>query len=627
VSGHRTSRGSEERGGTRPPRVSRWLLSHVVPLDARDTVLGDLEEVHHERARTLGPRRARAWYRRQAISFSLHFALERMGEAFSWRGRGLAPSWLDVKLGARMLVKSPLLTVTGCVAIATAIGINAGFHEFMRDMTTVATQLESDERVVGIANLDLESGDRDPRLLEDLPRWREGLGTVEHIGGAILLDMSLVGADGRPMKVDVAEMSASGFLVAAMVPELGRPLVAADDGPDAEPVMVVGHDVWQSYLGGDPDVIGSAIRLGGTTYRVVGIAPSDFRFPRAQDVWVNFRRDPVAYPPRGGPPAIAFGRLAEGRTLDEAEREVEQLGLRAAAAFPDTHGRLRPSVRPYGESAGISADQLRWGLRIARTLLVLLLIVACANIATLVFARNAGRESEIAVRKALGAGRGRIIMQMFAEALVLAVVSAGVGLAVADWALRLGSDVFWEVQRTEPPFWWDPRMSPSTVMYSLALAVLGAGVVGVLPALRATGGRSRATLQRLGSGGGTLAFGRLPTAVIVVQIAIAVALIPTVLTGTIADFRERLVTVEFPTESYLTARLLVDSEVQLASASADRAAGVTESRIIAVEGGRTLWLAGAGVSAVLVTVGLIGCAVPVRRALRIEPTEALRADD
>jgi putative ABC transport system permease protein len=569
--------------GSRPPRVARAVLRRCLPGDSREAVLGDLEEVYHQRRRAHGRLRAGLWYRLQATSFALRFTLEQIREAAAGVNTSAAPSWLDFKLGTRMLVKSPLLTLTGCVAIATAIGINAGFNEFIGDMTSVATELQEDHRIVRLANIDVESGGTDPRLLGDLVRWRDGLETVEDIGAALRLDMGLVLPDGQPRPVDVAEMSASGFRIAGMVPELGRPFLDTDDGPGAEPVMIIGYDWWRHYLGGDPEIIGSALRLGETSYRVLGVAPPGFRFPGAVEIWVNFRRDPAAYQPRAGPGIIVFGRLADGRTLDDARLEIERLGVRAASDSPETHARLRPSVTSFGDSLGLNGDAIRWALRIFRTLLVLLLIVACANIATLVFARNVGRESEIAVRSALGAGRSRIVMQLFAEATVLAVVSAGIGLAVADWGLKYGGDVFWEVQRTDPPLWWDPGMSLSTVLYSLGLAVLGAGVVGILPALRATGRRAQVTLQRLGSGGSRLSFGATPTAVIVVQMAIAVALIPIMLEGTLTNYRAGRFSITVPSDGYLTARLLVDSEVEIASTAADQAVGA-RGRVIQVAG-------------------------------------------
>ncbi len=563
----------------RPPRLACWLLSRFVPADARDTVLGDLEEVYARRVAEGGRLRADVWYVLEAGSFSARFAWERLREL-----KGSAtPSLLDFRLGARMLRKSPLLTVTGCVAIATAIGINAGFNEFTGDLLGEARWAEVDDRVVGLANFDTESGDRDARVLADLRRWREGLQTVEDIGAALRMDMSLVASDGSTAPVDVAEMSASGFSMVEATPALGRLLLSSDDGPAAEPVAVLAYEAWDRILGANPDVVGSVVRLGDTSYTVVGVAAAETYFPGPVDVWVNFRRDDATAASRAGPPLVAFGRLAPERSLQEAQLEMEQLGARLAQDLPDLYERVRPAVLPYQEVASGNPEMIRWALRIARTVLVLLLVVACANVATLVFARNVGRTSEIAVRSALGARRGRIVAQLFAEALVLAWLSAGVGLLAADWMLKWGGDIFWEAQRVPPPFWWDPGMSWPTIAYSLALATFAAAVVGILPALRATGSRLAATLQTTGSGGSALAFGRLPTMVIVFQIAVSVALFPIVFTMAVQTYRDEVAVTEFPTERYLTARILVDSNVELTSAATDQSAG-EELRRVSVTG-------------------------------------------
>ena len=464
-------------------------------------------------------------------------------------------SWLDVKLGLRMLVKSPLLTLTGCVAIATAIGINAGFNEFMGDFFGRFDIPQSGGRLVALTNQDLES--------------------VERLGAVTMLDLNLVAPDGRSTPVDAAEVSASVFDVTGTLPALGRALLDSDDGPAAEPVVILGFGVWQNALGGDPNVIGTTVRLGEVVHTVVGVAPEDFSFPRGrEDVWVNFRHDPGAFARRTGPSVITFGRLAPGRSLSEAQAELALLGTSAAADYPDTHGQLRPTVKPFEEVMGLASSPLVvWALRGARTFFVLLLMAACANVATLVFARNAVREREIAIRNALGAGRGRIVMQLFAEAMVLALLSAAIGLMVADVGLRFGSELFWEAQRTDPPAWFDAGLSLPIVLYSLVLATLGAGVVGILPGLRATRSGTADTLRRAGSGSGTLSFGWLPTAVIVVQTAITVALLPVVLTGSVADFNNRLVDASFPREDYLTARMMVDSEIRRVTEEEDAAAG------------------------------------------------------
>ena len=571
-------------GTPRPPRLARRLLDIVLPSDARDHVAGDVEELYRRRRREGSALGASLWFWGQAISLSVRFGAERLRDAFIRVAGPFAFSWIDVKLGLRMLVKSPLLTLTGAVAIATAIAINAGFHEFLGDMLSSRMQLPGDQRIVALVQEDLEDGGRESRLLADLARWREGLTTVEGLGAARSTRLNLVAPDGGSTPVDVAEVSASAFDLLGVVPAAGRVLQPADDGPGAEPVVVLGYDLWQRVFAGRRDVVGSAVQLGERQHTVVGVAPEGLRFPTGQEAWINFRLDPAAFAPRSGPGVIVFGRVVAGRTLDEARVELDQVGSRAAADAPEAYAQLRPRLGPFGQMFGLAGNpEVLWIVRGARLFFTLLLVAACATVAPLVFARNATRESEIAVRSALGAGRARIVSQLFAEAMVLALMAAGLGLVVADRGLRWGMDIFWRVQYTDPPFWFDAGLSLPTVLYSLVLAVLGAGVVGILPALGITRGGERATLQRVSTGTRALSFGALPTIVIVVQIAMSVALLPVVLTGVVADFKDNRVSVSFPTENLLTARLMVDSDILRAAEAEERAQG-REPRHVTIAG-------------------------------------------
>src|SRR5690606_34878753 len=159
-----------------------------------------------------------------------------------------------------------------------------------------------------------------------------------------------------------------------------------------------------------------------------------------------------------------FGRLAPGATLDEAEAELAALGRRAARELPDTHEHLQAQVMPYAQmSKGESA------FTVIQIFPLMLLVLVCGNVALLLFARAATRESEISVRSALGASRRRIVMQLFAEALVLGGVAAAVGLAGAYVALDKWALPFLEANLDQIPFWFDPRLSPATVVYACAL--------------------------------------------------------------------------------------------------------------------------------------------------------------
>src|SRR5690606_13933299 len=237
--------------------------------------------------------------------------------------------------------------------------------------------------------------------------------------------------------VDVVETSASLFRVARLKPLLGRTLVDADELPGAPPVAVIGYDVWQARFAGAADVVGREIRLGAAVHTVVGVMPEGFSFPRHEGRWVPLRLDPLPYGRREGPAVRVFGRLVPGASLEEAQAELTALGARAAAAYPDTHEHLRPRVLPYAKSifrlgAGESAAFMS-----ANVVAILLLVLVCGNVALLMFARAATRESEMVVRNALGASRGRLIGQLFAEALVLGGVAAAVGLAAAAFTTRL----------------------------------------------------------------------------------------------------------------------------------------------------------------------------------------------
>ena len=252
--------------------------------------------------------------------------------------------------------------------------------------------------------------------------------------------------------------------------------------------------------------------------------PEGYAFPRVQNAWVPLPLDPGALGPESAPRAALFARLAPGATLDSAQSELDVAGRRAAADFPEVYGKLSPRIDGFARRAtnGVMALVLSG----ARLLFIFLLIVVCANVATLVFARTVMREGEIAVRTSLGATRRRIVLQLFAEALVLVTGATLLGMSVAWMALGRISRLFFTVQQApQPPFWWNDALSSSTVGYAIVLAVVGAVMIGVVPALKATSGAVQPRLGQLGAGGG-LRFGGMWTVVIVFQVALSVAFLP-----------------------------------------------------------------------------------------------------
>ncbi len=487
-------------------------------------------------------------------------------------------SLLDFKLGIRLLVRYPGVTLVGGLAMAFAIAVGAGAFEFVKQFVDPALPLEEGDRIVAIRNRDAATGGVNGRALHDFATWREELASVEDLGAYRSIERNLLVREGEAAPVYLAEISASAFRLTRVPPLLGRTLVETDERAGAPPVAVLGHDLWRTRFEGDPGVIGRTIRLGDSHTTVVGVMPEGFAFPVAHEIWTPLRLNALEHVRGRGPEIGVFGRLAPGATIERAQAELTAAGRRAAADFPATHEHLRPEVVPYAHSVLKLDGSLvsRAVFYSANLFFVMLLVLICANVALLMFARAATRESEIVVRNALGASRGRIVMQLFAEALVLGGVAAVAGLAAARFALGWWLDVSRLEAGGRLPFWFDDSLSPATVFYAAALAVAGAGIAGIVPALKMTGRGVEARLRRLAAGGGGPRFGRLWAVVLVAQVAVTVAFPATAFFVRRNVVQLQSMEVGFPAGAYLSARLDTDPD-----ALSDAPDGASREQILA----------------------------------------------
>ncbi len=507
-----------ERDAGRGARWLRGVASLLIRGPDASAILDDLEELMARDVAQGTPRwRAAMRYTTSTIASA----------ASVWRALARAPrvpgiSWLDLKLGLRMLVKYPGLTLVGGLAMAFAICAGTVIFEMSTVFVRPTLPLPAGERIVQIRNWDVVANRPDQRALHDFVAWRGALRSVTELGAWRDVTRTLIVTDGEARPVAVAEITASGFRVAGAAPLLGRVLDVADERPNAPPVAVLGYDVWRMRFGSDPDVIGRTVQLGNEPATVVGVMHEGFGFPVSHEFWMPLRTGIVDQAPRSGPDIRVFGVLAPGATLETAQAELTTLGRRAAIELPATHEHLQPRVvayakafyDPWAEDVGLVFSIYFFAL--------MLLVVVCGNVALLLFARAATRENELVVRSALGASRSRIVAQMFAEALVLGGVAAVVGLVVAHFALRNQGMDFFEANLSQLPFWYDLRLSPATVLFAIGLTVLASAIAGVLPALKVTRGMG-SRLKQATAGAGGLQFGGVWTAVIVVQVAVTVA--------------------------------------------------------------------------------------------------------
>jgi putative ABC transport system permease protein len=426
---------------------------------------------------------------------------------------------LDLKLGVRMLVKYPGLTVVGGLAMAFGIWFGAVTFEMFGLITTTKLPLPDGDRIVKILNWDSKTSQEEDRMLYDYQLWRS-MRSITDLGAYRDASPNLVAADGGAQPAVAAEITASAFRIAPDRPLLGRVLDESDERAGAPPVVLLGYDVWTRRFNSDPQIVGRNVRLGNSFATVIGVMPEGYAFPKSHELWLPLRTDVAGLEPRGGFSITVFGRLANGVTLETAQAELTALGKRLAVEHPTTHAQIQPHVIPYAKPDLDSGDMPKVKM-LTYFFAVVLVMVVCSTVALLLFARAASRETEILVRSALGASRRRIVTQLFAEALVLAGVAAVVGLAAAQLALTRWGEPYLVMNMGRLPFWYEFNLSPATIVAALALTVIGAVVAGVMPARKIT--RGLGTRLRAGTaGGGGVSFGGVWTAVIVTQVALTV---------------------------------------------------------------------------------------------------------
>jgi putative ABC transport system permease protein len=470
--------------------------------------------------------------------------------------RRLAGWPMDLRLGVRMLVKSPGLTVTAVIAMAVAFGAGATYLQFVNGMLRPALAFPGGDRLVGIVTRDLERNAFEKRGLHDFRAWREQLELIEYVGAWQAVGDDVQTDDGRAEPADGARITASAFRLLPSSPLLGRPLVDADESGSAPPVVVIGEALWASRFNRDPQIIGRTLTIAKERYAIVGVMPKAFGFPVNHNLWMPFRDDGAPLKRGEGPPITVFGRLAPDVKLAAAQAELAAVTASAASADRESQLRLRVELRTYVASLASSVDTSAQYIALyALNLAFIALLVLCsANVATLVFGRTVTREAELTVRTALGASRGRVVSQLVAEALVLASVAAVAGLGTARVALGWVRTAWEQGQGSAMPFWWDEHIGLETVLYTALLVTIAALMIGGIPALKATGAEMQQRLKNAGAGS-TMTFGGLWTSVIVAQVALTVVFLLSVVSlgWTMLAVQQQYIDVSFTRSDYLVA--------------------------------------------------------------------------
>ncbi|HSW27927.1 MAG TPA: ABC transporter permease [Longimicrobiales bacterium] len=424
----------------------------------------------------------------------------------------------EIRFALRSLRKSPALTLVAVVTLGLGIGMNALMFSFVYGAIYRGLPFPEEERILRVSWIQPADPDawrglslHDYVDLQAEQKSLTGLAAV-HNG-----TVNLVGGD-QPVRYNGGFITPNAFEALQVRPVLGRVFRPEEAVPGAPLAILLGHHVWTNDFGADPDILGRTLRVNGEQATVVGVMPEGFKFPDTQDVWVPSRVNPLEVARGTGTDLEVYGRLAPGVTREEASAELNGIAQRIHDANPETvewaHFRVEKFSKPPSDMT-----------LVFNTLLVtvlLVLVVACTNVANLLLARAAGRTREVALRVALGASRGRIAAKLVAEAGVLVGAGALLGLGLCWLGLRL---VYGYAVTSPPPFWFVFKIDPPLLLFVLGASTLAALVAGVVPGMRVTGTRVNEVLKDEGRGGSSLRIGRLSRILVVTELAFSVGLL------------------------------------------------------------------------------------------------------